>query len=152
MIMQHEPIPIINENHRRSISTTLSLLDEMLDDFQRLAREHEKRSVLFEQTNSLTPADVALIEHEAAAMRSVIARLRDDLALASHVRDAATSIWSKATVMWESLCELQAKRLKAFGDVPANLSEYLDPQIDELNQRLNRIAEAAMGRREVRHE
>jgi hypothetical protein len=138
--MTSTPPPGLSDNQRRTISTTLSMLDEMLCEFEERSGKAAHDSILFRRVNSLTPAARRVIHTEAAQMRSLLAVLRDDLRLTCAVRDVAISIGSKATVFWESLCELEARRLQAYGTVPDGLAEYLDPKVRELNDRLTRIA------------
>ena len=72
----------INENHRRRITTTLTLLDESLCTFEELARGREFHSVLYAERNSLTADQRRALLHEIATMRSLLKSLRKELHLA----------------------------------------------------------------------
>jgi hypothetical protein len=133
--------PSLSDNHRRTLSTTLSMLDEMLCDFEERSRDADREAILFRRTNTLMPAELQVIDDEAARMRALLRELREDLHLTGAVRDVRTSIRSRAFVFWENLHDLETRRLKAYGDVPDGLAEYLDPRLRELNLHLMRIAE-----------
>jgi hypothetical protein len=135
----------LSENHRRTISSTLSILDETLGVFLRWTAGREERSVLYRENNDLVAAERQAINAEVEAMRSLIRGMRDDLDLEERVHDARRDIQARAGMSWESLCELDAKHLKGYGDVPTELIEYLGPRVGELIERLNRIRGTAEG-------
>lgn len=79
-------------------------------------------------------------------MRETLAALRDGLGIEAHVRDAVRDITARASISWESLCELRADHLRSYGEVPLELASFLAPRIDELIRRLDRIRDAAGAR------
>ena len=45
-----------------------------------------------------------------------------------------------ATVLWEMLCELNSTSLRGYGEVSAELAQYLDPLGETLTQQMYEIA------------
>jgi|SRR5271157_3653969 len=76
----------MSENHIRGISTTLSLLDKALCEFEQWAHGNEVRSVLYEIHNTLSEAQRRLIATEVAKMKSILQQIRGTLALEASVR------------------------------------------------------------------
>jgi len=50
-------------------------------------------------------------------------------------------ILGSCSVLWISLAELDGRHLRRYGEVPPGLVEYLDPQVDGLNEHLRSIAD-----------
>ena len=132
----------MSENHIRSISTTLALLDKALCDFEQWARGHEVRSVLHEVRNPLSAAQRELIGREVPAMKGILGDVQARLNLEISVQSADKMITGSCAVLWAWLRELEHRHLGSYGEVPAGLSEYLDPKVAELIRHLSNIVEA----------
>jgi hypothetical protein len=131
----------MSENHIRGISTTLSLLDKALCEFEQWANGHEVRSVLYEIRNTLSEAQRRLIATEVAEMKSLLQQIRSMLSLEASMRYADKIILGSCSVLWVSLAELDGRHLKRYGEVPPGLSEYLEPLVGALNEHLKKIGE-----------
>ena len=115
----------------------------MLCDFERWVAADEIQSVLYRRANRLTPEQARAIREEAAAMRRRMIRLRDDLHLEGRSEDVGTMIQSCAMGYWSVLAQTGSKCLGVYGDVSSELAAYLDPQVQALNDHLQRIRQAA---------
>jgi len=133
----------LSENHRRGISSTLGLLDEMLCRFQRWADGEVSEGVLYRQENTLTSRQRQAILKEIAALRRLMVELRDSLGLEVRTQDVGSAIWSQSSAQWVALVELGAKYLRRYGDVPEGFSQYFDPKIEQMIDHLIAIAGAA---------
>ena len=142
------PAPRLNENHSRRISVTLSKLDEALGEFLQWTAGRQTASTLYSEINTLTPDQRRRIGVEAMAMRKILRQLRDDLRLAPRHRDAAHAITARASLLWESLCELDAKHLGSYGEAPPELEAFLQPRVAELIRGLERIIAVTSGEEE----
>lgn len=134
---------ILSENHNRGISVTLSLLDKALCEFAYWAEGHQVRSVLYEIHNELSPSQQEKMLAEIAAMRATIQELRDELDLETQVRSVKKLIRSSCAVLWASLLELEERRLGRYGHVPPGLTEYLEPRVAALMEKLHNISDIA---------
>jgi hypothetical protein len=131
----------MSENHIRGISTTLSLLDKALCEFEQWAHGHAVRSVLYEIRNTLSADQRRLIAEEVAEMKSILREIRSTLDLEASMRRVDKMILGSCSVLWVSLAELDGRHLRRYGEVPSGLAEYLEPQADALNQHLRSIAD-----------
>lgn len=136
---------LVSENHIRGISTTLALLDKALCEFDRWAKGHEIRTVLYQVLNPLSEAERQLIVEEVAEMKTMLEEIRRTLRLEVTVRSSDRMISSSCSILWASLLELDSRHLQRYGELPPGLADYLDPRIAPLNDRLRRIGAAAAG-------
>jgi len=76
-------------------------------------------------------------------MQSLLTEIRDTLKLEGSIRKADKMILSACASLWVSLVGLESDRLRAYGEVPLGLGEYLDPKLVVLNEHLRVISNAA---------
>ena len=126
----------LGENHKRSVTTTLALLDEMLCEFDEYARGRERHGVVHRERNTLTGPQRKGIRAEIAAMRKTIRELKETLNLPDEPADVAHHIWGRASAFWEVLVETESKHLRRYGEVDPALKDYLDPRIQALIEHL----------------
>ena len=122
---EQRPIDV-PENHRRGITTTLVMFDELLCAIEEWAKGREVRAALYAEQNSLSKEQRSRLLKQAARLRQVLDAARRDLGLEPYVRDAASDIWSRCAALREHLMEIEGRRLRRYGDVPSDLSEYMD--------------------------
>ncbi|MGO9568713.1 MAG: hypothetical protein ACLP5H_14345 [Desulfomonilaceae bacterium] len=133
----------MSDNHIRGISTTLSLLDEGLCEFEQWARGHEVTSVLYEVRNTLSAVQRQLIAQRVAKMRVMLKEIRDTLNLEGAVHRVDKMIAGSCAVLWVSVVELESDHLRRYGQLPHGLAEYLDPKVAVLNEDLQHISQIA---------
>ncbi|MGC8906837.1 MAG: hypothetical protein ACP5M0_05280 [Desulfomonilaceae bacterium] len=130
----------MGHSHIRGISTTLSLLDKTLCEFEEFARGREIRSVLYEIENPLTTEQRENILQLMKAMWETLREIRDELKLEKTVRSADKMILGSCSTNWVSLLELQGNQLRRYGEIPDGLVEYLDPKANFLTETLRQVA------------
>jgi len=146
--MKRTQPPKLGEFHRRGISTTLTVVDEALCEFEQWAKGRETRSVLHRERNTLSAAQRRALLAQIRDMRAVLRELDHELDLEGAVQDAARAIWAKASALREHVIELESRHLRRYGQPPTGLAEYLDPRVADLVKRLDRIASAVSERSE----
>lgn len=124
----------VHEPHKHGITITLTILDETLCEVEQWANGRETRSVLYKEHNMLSDGQRREILSEIASMRETLQELQDSLGLEPTVQDASSAIRGKCAGLWEHIVELKGKYLRRYGDVPADLEEYLDPRAEQLVQ------------------
>lgn len=129
----------INENHRRIISVRLSLLDEMLCEFEEIANKSERGGVMYIQQNTLSARQCSQLKSIISEMRRIIFQMKEVLGLRERKEDLASRIWSEASSLWEVLVETESKYLKGYGELSDNLAEFLDPKIKKITEYLTEI-------------
>ena len=135
----------INENQRRSIASSLALLDEALCLFEEYGRGREVHSVCFEERNRLTARQRKRLLGEIEKLRDEMRQIKEDLGLPRRVEDVGKRIWGHSAGFWEMLAELQSKRLRGYGEVSSDLAEYLDPRAESLLERVQGLSAIAGG-------
>jgi hypothetical protein len=117
----------LSENHRRTISITLQLVDQALCEWNDWANGKVQLGIMYRQLDTLSPVQKHELQDEIISLRQLIGLLRNDLGL--EPKDVATSqsIFSHASLLWEMLTELNARGLQAYGKVPDELTRYIDP-------------------------
>ena len=136
---------VINDNQKRSIASSLSLLDEVLCLFEEYAHGREIHSVCYEERNDLTPEQRAKLRSQIETVRAHMKQMKRDLNLPSEVKDVGRLIWGRSAGFWEVMAEMQSKHLKGYGEISPSLAEYLDPRAETLLQCMQTISGIAGG-------
>jgi hypothetical protein len=135
----------LSEPHKRGINTTLTLLDEALNELEQWGHGREIRSVLYMETNTLSPEQRKAILSEVKNMRERLLELRNTLHLEGSTRDAVRTIRGQCSSVWVNLSELQGRHLSRYGEPPLGLAEYLEPRIEELIGHMRYISRLVEG-------
>lgn len=117
----------LSENHRRSISVSLHLVDKELCQWEQWIERPPAAGVMYQQRDTLSAREKKELRRRIADLRGDISRLRDDLKLAPATPSTASLLVGQANVLWEMLAELNGSALRGYGKVPPELSRYLDP-------------------------
>jgi hypothetical protein len=132
----------LSENHRRSISITLQLVDKTLCEWDDWANGRTHSGIMYCQRDTFSDAQKNEMRNKIAAIRRLLVQLRDDLGLIPNVVATSQSIVGQAAVLWEMLTELNTRGLQGYGKIPENLASYLDPIGAALGEEMNAIAHA----------
>lgn len=135
----------LSDIHRRGIRATLVFVDEALCQIEQWAKGCELHSELYQETNTLSDQQRALLMEELAGMRRVIAELRDALDLEVEHKNIAAAVHGLSCSLWPHLVELRGKHLQRYGDLPLDAVDELTPRVDELIRRIRNIADIARG-------
>ena len=100
----------LDENHRRSISITLQLVDKALGEWDNWTKGQVQSGVMYRQRDTFSPAQKSELRSKIAKIRQLMARLRDDLQLEISVVTTSQSIVGQAGLLWEMLLELDLER------------------------------------------
>ncbi len=131
--------PDLSETYRRRLATTLTHLDKTMCEFEQLAMGRETHSVLYSESNRLSAAQCETIIKEASAVRDRLKQLKEELELHETIQSVAGLIWSQCSSLWASLAEIDARRLKGYGEAPAGFTGYWDPKLSDLGEHVKRI-------------
>jgi hypothetical protein len=129
----------IGPNHRRGITSALAHLDETICDIEQMVNAEDTSSELYMERNALSDSQKREVLLEIAALRRLLAELRQTLNLIPVTRDVGASVSGSCMLLWESVIELQGRYLKRYGEPPKDLVEFLDPKTDEIVCHLDRI-------------
>jgi len=128
-------------NHARAIRARLAHLDRNLTIIERIAREGES-GVLFE-TTPLPSERAREVAGAVAEARKRIESLSGELGLDRSVLPGEQAIGGTCALLWETVVETHAKYLDAYGPVPDDLRNVLEPAVEELEVILDKIQAAS---------
>jgi len=129
----------VSENHRRSISITLQLIDQALCEWDDWTSGRLQSSIMYREIDTLSAIQKQQLNNKIANIRQLIVRLRDDLDLEPKNVATARSIATRASLLWEMLTELNSRGLSGYGTVPEELGRYLDPIGEQLAAEMDEI-------------
>ena len=130
----------LSDNHKRSISVSLHLLDKALCEWEQWIRSPILSGPMYQQRDTLSAAEKKELQTRINNVRQIIERLRDDLNLEPTRPSIAQLIVGQATVLWEMLAELNSSSLRGYGTVSPQLATYLDPLGESLTQQMQEIS------------
>lgn len=135
-----EVLEALSENHKRSISVSLHLLDKGLCEWEQWTAGHIPAGLMYHQQDNISVEQKAELQRRTARAREIIRRVRDALSLEPARPGSAELIVGQATVLWEMLTELNSASLRGYGEVSPELTRYLDPIGAELTEEMNKIS------------
>jgi hypothetical protein len=103
----------LGENHRRSISITLQLVDQALCEWDDWASGRLRSGVMYRQVDTLSPTQKRALQDKIGKVRQLMVRLRDDLGLEPKNVPTSQFITGHASLLWEMLTELNSRSLQA---------------------------------------
>ena len=121
----------LQETHRRSLTSTLMIVEQLLIEIEELMTSRYKTCCLEIKNdidNDIKNQNLKVIKEA----RNQICILADKYSTDMHTQSLQRIIDVKKTKMWEILCDSKAKKIKGFGEFPKNLVEEYDRDIDEL--------------------
>jgi hypothetical protein len=122
----------LSDNHRRSVTTMLTLLDERLCEFEEIARGREVRSLLYRECNDLSAQQRERLLQDVVKVREIMREMQEIFRLRPTVHSLSRQVRAASSSLWEGLVETQSKRLGGYGKVPGQLAEYLDPALERI--------------------
>ena len=119
------------ENHRRSLTSTLMIVEQLLIEIEDLMTSQYK-TCCFEIKNDIGNEIINQNLKVIKDARNHVCNLADKYSTDMHTQSLQRIVDVKKTKMWEILCDSKAKKLKGFGDFPQKLVKEYDRDIDEL--------------------
>lgn len=130
MNKETEDAKLLNPLQRNSLSTTFSVLEEMLCAIEQELMFGYCQGVMFQVTDDIPNKEEILKRISVGRMR--IDALKKQFSLEKRVKEASRECLGKLSYGWEILEGAKAKYLKGYGAVAEGLAEVLDPRIDEV--------------------
>lgn len=131
----------LSEPYQRTLSSALSVVEEMLSEIDDLLKAQHIGAIFTHVVNTLDNEHQQFIAREVESMRRKLQDIKMTLGLNSITVSNARLISSRCGKIWELLCDLEARRLRGYGDPPDGLADYLDCRIHDLIRSMGRIAE-----------
>ncbi len=129
----------VNDNHRRSLSVTLQLIDQALCKWDDWTSGHVHYGVMYCERDTLSSSQKIALRGRIEAVRKLIVRLRDDLCLESKSVPTSEPVMGQSSSLWEMSLDLTSQSLQGYGRVSAPLGQYLDPIAEQLAAEMQAI-------------
>jgi hypothetical protein len=120
----------LEEPLKRGITSALGYVEELLSTIG-FALSNTK-GIFVEVTNNFNNANILQIENIIKDMLQSIKEIKEKLHLEKQEIKGSNIISSRCGAIWETLCDIESKKLKKYGQVDKNFSEYFDPIIKKL--------------------
>lgn len=122
---------LLTDNHKRSLSSTLRIVEQLLIDIEDLMVSPNKAYCFIidkDLDRSFIDQNLKVIEEA----RNHIYQLTEKYGTIKSSQSLKRVIDVKKTRIWEILCDSKSKKLKGFGDFPSKSVKEYDDDIDEL--------------------
>ncbi len=129
----------LSENHKRAISTTLTVLDELIVCIEKWVDGHQYRSVLYQEKNDLNSSHRKALKKQTQILQDYLDILRKDMAIKKTTQSAVNDIWSRVSAFRENIMELEAKHMKRYGEISSESQIYLNNLSKKLLAEIDRI-------------
>ena len=129
---QAVPAAPLNQSQERALAITLRLLEERISAIRDLM-DREDGGVLYRRPRPcFTPEEAARIDGLIAGLREGIATVAEAFVLPREERDPRGMIVALLAMSWQSIAEMDARGMHAYGDTDPRLGEALDPHVRRL--------------------
>jgi hypothetical protein len=135
--MKYERIKL-KDNHKRSLTATLTIIEELLIEVKDLMLSQHKTCCL-EIKEDVDPAIKVQNVKAVEEALDIICKLVEKYNISTYTQSLKRIIDAKKAKMWEVLCDSKARKLKGFGEFPSHLIREFDNDIDELMSITNKI-------------
>jgi hypothetical protein len=136
---------LLNPNQRRSLATTLSVLEEMLCEIERTLTGGGYKGFLFELQDDVPSPVKDEILKRISLVRERIEVMAEQFTLEKRSDEASRDLMGKLAYGWEILEGAKARYQRGYGTVAEGLAEALDPQLDDILVFVNEMRDLVTG-------
>ncbi len=122
----------LEEAHKRGLTSALLYIEELLSEIE--SALHNKKGVFFESINNLNSSQNEKIKYKKKEMLQEIEKIKETLQLEKKEIISSHTISSRCVAIWETLCDMESQKLKRYGTLQKEISDYLDPIIKNLKK------------------
>jgi hypothetical protein len=119
-------------SHRRSLSVTARIVEDSLDEIEKVLLKKERSKSSHRITESLDPASKDIILSMVAKLREANEEMFHSLHLEPNVFSESQIVGSRIVHLWTVLRDSKSKRLRRFGELPPESATEIDRNIDRL--------------------
>lgn len=124
-------------NHRRAFSSTLFLIEKMLNEIEELFAPNRENMVEIKQ--DISSEEKENIRKAIREIKTELARLTERYELNKHQLTESYFVNSRRTKIWELLHDSSVKRMNAYGAFPEEFQSGYQLDIDQLIKLVNTL-------------
>ena len=128
----------LSENHRRSLSSSLRVVEELLDEMEGKLKYPDDR-ILQTMERDTSEEDNILSLQNIVKAKQQIKKLAEKYGLSAHNSQLSRYINSHKSNIWVILSDSTSRKLKGFGEFPQEYSTEFDEDISQLQVFVNKI-------------
>jgi hypothetical protein len=122
---------ILSDNHRRSISSSMMIIERMMTDIER-ALLNPYDGVMSKTVNDIDDLDTNHFISVLKKMTEQISNLSNKYNLKTEEVKLSRIINSRKAKMWETIKDTSSRKLKGYGKFPVEFTEEFDKDIKNL--------------------
>lgn len=138
--MDNKKSMLLNEAQKRSLSTSLRLLEERIHFIELLLSHGSYHGILFNLEVDLNNGKIKELQTLLLKIRNDLKEFKRCFDLKEKTLTLNSVLNSTATYFWTVLEDERPKKLKRYGRVHSSLSKILSPLLDELIANLIELA------------
>jgi len=124
---------VLSDNHRRSISSSLQIIDKMMIDIER-ALSNPVEGVISKTVNDVPDLNINHLISVLKEMKTEIGSLVIKYDLKTEEVKVSRIINSRKAKMWETITDTNSRKLKGYSKFPTELAEEFDKDINRLRK------------------
>lgn len=133
----------ISKNHKTRLSVSMQVFENTISEVEGVIENSHQQKTLTETVDNLSPFEKAVILRRIEEVRELIKYVAQQLNLEKRRDETKKQILGTMTIQLVNLEEIRPKRLRGYGEVPEELREFLDPQIDKMMRLVKEICKIA---------
>ncbi|HEY6953558.1 MAG TPA: hypothetical protein VI758_14215 [Bacteroidota bacterium] len=119
-------------SHRRSLSVTARIVEDSLDEIEKVLMKKERKRSSQNVTESLDSATREKILSTISRLRELNDEMFHTLHLEPNVFSETQLVRSRVVHLWAVLRDSKSKGLKRFGELPTDAAGEVDKHVDNL--------------------
>ena len=124
---------ILSDKHRRSVSSSIQIIDKMMMDIERVLL-NPPEGVISKTVNDISDHDAGHYMSVIKEMKIQINSLVDKYNLKTEEIKTSRIISSRKAKMWETITDTSSRKLKGYSKFPSEFAEEFDKDINELRK------------------
>jgi len=135
----------LNPSQQRAVAVALRQLEERLSRVEDIIGRDESGVLFSRPRPKWSSEEAGLAAAMLARLRTAIASVAETYGLPAEEGDPGREIAGLMRVSWESLAEIDSRRLRSYGRVDPGLRTSLDPTLEQMMALVAEIEELAVG-------
>ena len=126
------------ENHLRSISSKMYLIEKSIIETEDLLRRKSSSSC-FEIVNDLQENEIEFVLEKISALKSLVEKLALKYDLKKNISYTSRVLEAKNSKIWEILGDSYSRRLKGYGKLSDKITDELDSDLSSMMEIIEQL-------------
>jgi hypothetical protein len=125
----------------------MQILEDTISEVEEIImKDANRRKVMTETVDNISSWEKARILRCTEEIKKLVNHIAQKLSLEKRGEETKGQILGSMAIQWVNLEEIRSKRLRGYGEVPNELREFLDPQVDRIMSLVDEISKIASSR------